>query len=139
MYTPPIESTDSAPKKSLSDLFKTDEVQQRHKELTKDKEYVKMEDVYDRPITIVSYSIAKEKSKFREEEQEFTRINFYFSDDEKKIKHQCRTQSASLTAVLQAVGNETITQQDGVPTMICMEKKGAKTVLYFAGLEDVTY
>ena len=118
-------------------MFKTDTAQAKYKELNKDKEYVRMEDLYDRPITITSYKITKEQSQYREEMQDFTRINFYFSDDEQKTSHQCRTQSSSLTKVLESVGNENIEAQGGVPTMICMEKKGAKTILYFAGCEKV--
>jgi hypothetical protein len=96
-----------------------------------------MEDLYDRPITITSFKIVKEPSQYRDEVQDFTRIFFYYSDDSERIPHQCRTQSASLTKVLESIGNDMIERENGVSTMVCMERKGAKTRLWFDGLSDI--
>ena len=138
MYQPPIDSnveSTAKAKPNLADLFKSPEAQKNYAEQHKGEPvFVKMEDIYDMPISIMSYSIATEKSKFSGNQETFCRINFYFTDDESKTLRQCRTQSSSLMNALTAIGNEKLQEYDGVPTMILMKKDGAKTILSFDGI-----
>ena len=144
VYQPPIdnvttsvttESTKPKTKPSLAELFQTPEVQKDYAEQNEGMpQFVRMEDVYDRPITILSFEVNQEKSKFTGQLEDFCRINFYFSDDDAHTLRQCRTQSASLIRTLNAIGNERLEEYEGVPTMILMKKDGAKTILSFDGI-----
>ena len=142
MYQPPIDNVNTQtdgkitkPKVSLAELFSTPEVQKDYAEQNEGvAQFVKMEEVYDRPITILSFELNQEKSKFTGQMEEFCRINFYYSDDEAKVLRQCRTQSSTLIRVLNAVGNDRIAEYDGIPTMIEMKREGAKTILSFNGI-----
>ena len=142
MYVPPIDNvntqTDGKIKPTtIADLFKSPDVQKDYAEQNKDKGlFVRMEDVYDRPIAVLSYKIAQEKSQFKNENEDFTRIRFRYLDENPDVIFECRTQSKTLTRVLEAIGNERLSSiPEGLNTMICMKKKGANTILWFEGVE----
>ena len=143
MYQPPIDNTNTQTDgkvnkpQTIADLFKTAEVQKNYQEQNKDKGlFAKMEDVYDRPIAVMSFKVTQEKSQFREGTEEFTRIKFRYLDDNPEVIHECRTQSKGLIRVLEAIGNERLEAiEGGLSTMICMKKKGANTILWFDGIE----
>lgn len=141
MYQPPIDNvntqTNGKNPINLAELFKTPEVQKDYAEQNKDKGlFSKMEDVYDRPIAVISYKITEEKSQFRDGSEQFTRIKFRFLDEEPDVIRECRTQSKNLTRVLEAIGNDRLsTFENGLNTMICMKKRGTNTILWFSGIE----
>ena len=144
MYTPPIDSDNSTNTEktkqkpvTIADLFKSSEVQKDYIEQNKDRGmFVRMEDVYDRPIAVLSYKIVQEKSQFKNEDEDFTRIKFRYLDDNPDMTYECRTQSKALTRVLEAIGNERLSAiPEGLNTMICMKKKGANTILWFDGVQ----
>lgn len=123
------------PTMSLADLFKNNEEVRKTYEKARFGKYVKMEEVIERPIAIHGYTIAMEQSSYTGEDQEFMRIQFTFCDEDDNEEHECRTQSRKLMDTLRAVGNERIEEAGGFYTMICQRKEGAKTFLWFDGVE----
>ena len=144
MYQPPLDkantttqTTGSNPKPNLAELFKSPEVQEDYRVLASKKEKQGMELVYDRPITITSFEETTEEVTFggTKQPKDFTKIHFYYSDDENKTPHYCLTQALSLKNALQAIGNERLKEYDGIPTMICVKQNGAKKNVYFDGID----
>lgn len=117
---------------NLADLFKRDDVQEDFK---KGKERLSMDDLVDRMIHIIDFSVYKDKN-VRGEEADFIRINYYFLDDPEKIMHFTATQSMSIRQVLSAIGNDRIKEVGGVNTMIqSVKASGGMGKRYeFAGL-----
>lgn len=131
------EEGEQTAKRSLSEIFKDKAVQQRYEKVQLNKEYIKMEQAYNRPITLLSYEDCEEESKYHQGQiEKFTRIYFYFSDDEEKIKHSARTQAVSLIEPLHAIGNDMLKAEGGVPTMICMRREGIKIISWFDGIGE---
>lgn len=143
MYQPPIDNANTTtqtgykPKPNLAELFKSPEVQEDYAEIASKKEKQGMERVYDRPITILSFEETIEEVSFGGSRQpkNFTKIHFYYSDDENKTPHYCLTQALSLKNALLAIGNERLKKYDGIPTMICVKQNGANKNVYFDGIE----
>ena len=143
MYTPPIDNANTqtdgktGSKPNLAELFKSPEVQKDYQQIASKKEKQGMEIVYDRPITVLSFEEVEEEVTFggKKEKRPFTRIHFYYSDDEEQTPHYCQTQAFSLKNALLAIGNERLRQHGGVPTMICMKQVGQKKSVYFDGIE----
>lgn len=128
-----LDNMPKKPSQSLADIFQTEEVKNAYQKLRQGK-YVKMDDVIDRPIIVKGFTIANEMSSYTNEEQEFMRIQFVFADEPDE-EHECRTQSKKLMDTLRAVGIERITEAGGFYTMICQRREGAKTFIWFDGIE----
>lgn len=117
---------------ALVDLFRREDVQEEYK---KTKDRLSMEDIVDRMIHIVDFSVYRDKN-VRGEEGDFTRINYYFLDDPEKTMHFTATQSMSIRRVLVAIGNDRIKEAGGVNTMVnSVKASGGLGKRYeFAGL-----
>lgn len=126
----------NATRKAFKDFFKSQEVKEKLDKVRLNKEYVKMEDMYDRPIILFTFEDVREESQFNGQIEDFTRLYFEFADDEEHIRHSCRTQSKGLIQPLHAVGKEALESENGVFTMVCMRKEGAKTILWFEGIDN---
>ena len=145
MYQPPIDNvntqtnTHTNTKPNLAELFKSADVQKDYQELASKEERQKMEMVYDRPITVMSFETTQEETNFggKPETKTFTKIHFVYSDDPERLPHYCLTQASSLKTALESVGNERLKQYGGIPTMICARNMGAKKSIYFDGLESI--
>ena len=139
MYQPNIENTGTERKPNLAELFNTPEVQKDYQELASRKERQSMENVYDRPIVVLSFDTVDEKTNFggKDEIKTFTRIHFKYLEDPESLDHYCLTQAIGLKTALESIGNDRLKQFGGVNTMICKKQYGAKKSIYFDGLENI--
>ena len=103
------------------------------------KELVKVADITDRPLVITGYKEDKMKDNYAGGEKDCFRMDFYFADDDKKIKHYIRTEATYLWEHLKTVNavSPELLSSGTIVAVICRgEKKsgGMKTPFYyFAG------
>lgn len=121
---------------NIAELFKNKEYKDT---LISMKELVKVVDIIDRPLVITGYKEDKMKDNYSGGEKDCFRMDFYFADDEKRIKHYIRTEATYLWDYLKtvnAVSPELLTSGTVVAVICKGEKRNGKNktpFYYFAG------